>query len=397
MRMEVAFEQMAGSGTAGPRKGSRSARRALLPAALAWLGAWGSVALAGEPTASALALGAAAAVAVFLTARREPAPAAESNGGANRALLDLVGQVLPLWSRHIESSRSQTESAVADLTHTFAGLSNRLDAAVRESQRTAGSLADANRVGGVAAALAQSESELTPVIEGLHQTVASKAALLSSLDEFARVADDLKRMSEDVKDLARQTGLLALNAAIEAAHAGHAGRGFAVVADEVRRLSSASGSAGQRIGERVERVLAGFASLRQAAQSNSQQDLQEIAAAEERIRRVIERFAETVGEMRTSAQTLSTASDEARRQIDQLLVGLQFQDRMSQILSHVREDITRMADAIAAAPLGAAVPNGAHWLERMERTYATTEQRENHRASTGRPSRNAESNGITFF
>ena len=62
-----------------------------------------------------------------------------------------------------------------------------------------------------------------------------------------REVENLKELTELVKNIASQTNLLALNAAIEAARAGEYGRGFAVVAEQVRILSSQSSDAAEKI------------------------------------------------------------------------------------------------------------------------------------------------------
>jgi methyl-accepting chemotaxis protein len=61
--------------------------------------------------------------------------------------------------------------------------------------------------------------------------------LLSSMEDFSKNGDEIKKIIKAIDQVAFQTNLLALNAAIEAARAGEAGSSFAVVADEVRNLS----------------------------------------------------------------------------------------------------------------------------------------------------------------
>lgn len=68
-----------------------------------------------------------------------------------------------------------------------------------------------------------------------------------AIQDVMREVENLKELTELVKNIASQTNLLALNAAIEAARAGEYGRGFAVVADQVRILSSQSSDAAEKI------------------------------------------------------------------------------------------------------------------------------------------------------
>ncbi|WP_259647838.1 methyl-accepting chemotaxis protein, partial [Pseudomonas amygdali] len=89
--------------------------------------------------------------------------------------------------------------------------------------------------------------------------------------------------------------LLALNAAIEAARAGEAGRGFAVVADAVRSLSSKSSETGQQMSAKVDIINNAITQLVQAASSGADQDSHSVAASEQSIQNVLERFQSITG------------------------------------------------------------------------------------------------------
>lgn len=325
------------------------------------------------------------------------------------AQLDLVQQlsqneelkvrVLPLWSRHIETARIQTEDAGNALAVRFSGINDKLAAAEAASAQAAGGVGG-DGSGGLNGLARTAERDLVGIISSLEAALESKNKMLEQMGELTQFAGDLKRMAHDVGEIASQTNLLALNAAIEAARAGEAGRGFTVVADEVRKLSNLSGDTGKRISEKTEVIASAIAATLKLAGEYAQQDDTVVKQGEATIQNVVARFQAAAQSLGEAADILQRESRGVRDEVTEVLVNLQFQDRVNQILGHVESDMARfrtllesrratLADGVVPEPVDVAA-----WLADMERGYTTTEQHNNHGGTQGGL---PEESDVTFF
>jgi methyl-accepting chemotaxis protein len=319
---------------------------------------------------------------------------AAHNGMASRAQV-LLG-AMPIWAKQVESSRHQTEEAIVSLANRFTGIAARLQETVQASQHAAGEL-DGQAADGALEVLARSDSELSQVINSLKATQTSRDQTLAQVRSLTAYTGELRTMAADVAAIAAQTNLLALNAAIEAARAGEAGRGVAVGADAVRSLSSKSSETGQQMSAKVDIINNAITQLVQAASSNADQDSHSVAESENSIQVVLERFQNITGRLAESADLLKQESYGIRDEMTEVLVNLQFQDRVSQILSHVRDNMHALHDHLlqaSQAPDQAVAVDARQWLARMEATYATDEQRRLHH---GEAAVQQNSQDITFF
>ena len=311
-------------------------------------------------------------------------------------------KALPIWSQQIENSRQQTEAAMIDLTQRFSGLANKLEEAVNASHLAAGELGDANSRG-MAGVLSESQQQLNEVVAILHSAQANRDAMLGEIKSLTTYTIELNTMAMDVAKIASQTNLLALNAAIEAARAGEAGRGFAVVADEVRNLSRLSSETAQKMTDKVDTINTAIGRAFQIAENAAARDHASALNSEQTIEQVLARFRHATDSLAESASLLQNESTDIHREISSVIVSLQFQDRVSQILSHVRQNMESLSSHLVASEqssnaTGPIQIDANRWLAEMELSYATDEQRNIHHGRTTRSTKAQPSSAdITFF
>lgn len=88
---------------------------------------------------------------------------AQPNESTDKALVALTSDVLPVWARHLASSRSQSEVAVAEMLGAFAEIGPHLNLAERQSQQISAALAQGD--GGITQLAQACDAVLQPVLQ----------------------------------------------------------------------------------------------------------------------------------------------------------------------------------------------------------------------------------------
>jgi methyl-accepting chemotaxis protein len=311
----------------------------------------------------------------------------------------LCQKVLPIWANQVEMARVHTEESIADLAERFDALSKRLDAAVITSQSTLEG--DHGSHEGIVELLQDSQMELSTITQALGASLEEKGKLLRSIENLSGFTEQLSKMAWEVSTIASQTNLLALNAAVQAARAGEAGRGFSVVADEVRKLSRSSGEVGRKITETIESVNEAIDDTLKISRKFARQDEETLANAERIISAVLRHFTQAAAGLVDSEELLRTENKAINHEISDVFVDLQFQDRVSQILTLVAEDLNKLEQHLNEFKNEETCEGCSHsvnveqWLEELSMTYTMEEQHAAH-AGTKKTIQTNQSN-ITFF
>jgi methyl-accepting chemotaxis protein len=132
------------------------------------------------------------------------------------------------------------------------------------------------------------------------------------------------------------------------------------------------------------------------------EDNTRLAKSETSIEQVLKQFQSSSESILQSAQVLEHESSAVQASVEEVLVNLQFQDRVSQILGHVINDMEKLVGAIAdqETRLRHGEPvvtiDTSEWLRSLQKTYTTLEQVDVHRGS-GAKAKGSNNSEITFF
>ncbi len=284
---------------------------------------------------------------------------------------ELPRQVVPVWKRSLDAARDHSERSMSTLLESFSNISGQLDQAIDAG-------AGANmEPGAMDDLIRKHQPELDTLLSSTRLAVRLKDEMLERVIGLSQSLTDMVVLTREVQNIGRATHLLAINASVEAARAGEAGGGFAVVAEEVRHLAGQSRQAGIRLGKHMAAMQDSIDGLRLHVRRHDTDEDELTLQATLSARAVLSALLGSLSEVYRSSRTLRDASQQVRGDLEKIFMGLQSQDRLSQMLSALGQDMERLAAWARGTPDEAAA-TPAQWLERLEASYPMEEMRSAH-------------------
>lgn len=238
----------------------------------------------------------------------------------------MVVEVVPVWKRHIEASRRAVEDGVGSLLDSFSRLCDGVSTVART---------------------VAPDAAAQPAISLNAQQEAALARSLSAVD---RTHEQRERLLVQLA-----TGLLQLES-VEA---------------QLRPLAAANAPVAQQLGQLRDTSEQMADLARQVAQDTRADHARQDTALMD-ARALVQTLA--TEQLRSSAATreLHALSARVERDLERVLVGLQFQDRLSQALDGLGADMQRFTDWMAShEPAGPA--EAARWRAELERSHLFSE------------------------
>lgn len=302
-------------------------------------------------------------------------------------LADEVGACLPViraLSQQLTDTIRHVESAVVQVCQGFGGMAERARKSVDETARQMagdGSLHSSHV--GFSGLVGQARVTLHHLLAGIERSSEFSVAMAERMQSLARRVDGMKASLAAMDAIADRARVLALNAKIEAARLGDKGSTFKVLASETADLSNKTGHASQTLANIVSELTSSSVSASTELRQRADTDRQGAERSRNEVNGLLDLLTTTSEELESLVERSHSAGRELAKDISTAVTGLQFQDAVSQRVSHVVETLEEIDSALverlggpeSAARIGTAQSAaGERWIKRMTTRYTMAEE-----------------------
>ena len=315
----------------------------------------------GWPTASTL-----------LPAKTDPG--AEAPDPAPSLEEEVVG-CLPAFSvlrEQLTNTVQQVEKAVVQIRASFEGI------AVRSQESVQGA-AQCLEGQGSGELIQVTRQTLGRLLQRMEQARAESERTITRMQEVQKGMLGIENILKKVDAIARGTKILALNAKIEASRAGEQGKAFGVVANETSKVAQEARQTSTAIREIVQQVATEVGQLAEELRGRAETDETQTQESRIEVDQTLDVLMAMHEKMRQSVEVSGRNSEAVGQDIAQAVRNLQFQDAVSQQVTHVVEVLATMESALGTHvdPSTIRLEGGlARWAEcLLQRTSMASERR----------------------
>jgi methyl-accepting chemotaxis protein len=165
---------------------------------------------------------------------------------------------------------------------------------------------------------------------------------IERIQQMDKASQEITSALVMLEQIARENKMLAMNARIEAAHAGSLGAGFEVVAVEVVSQTEKSREVTAKVSDLINNLRALAGSTLKDLQRMNEQDHKRVEVCRLEVDESLREMQATHSEMKNMLSGITDAGALLANDIGSAVRGLQFQDRTSQQIAHVVEDLDTM-------------------------------------------------------
>jgi methyl-accepting chemotaxis protein len=282
---------------------------------------------------------------------------------------------LDLMSRQLRQASQQIECSVVDVCNSFEGIAARARSTVaRSSGFLSGDGMGPSTRQSFEGLIDNCAETLVKILKAIDEAGHVSRRAIERIQQMEKTSKMIDAELDKLERIARENKMLAMNARIEAAHAGVLGAGFAVVAVEVVSQTERA----QEVTGQVSDLIANLRGLAESTvkdlQRMNEQDHKRVEQCKEEVDRSLRDMQSTHVEMKKMLTGMNEESALLASDIGSAVRGLQFQDRTSQQIAHVIEDLDTLHVRLAGCLEGGTL-DGAPGLMGLS-AYTMHEERQ---------------------
>lgn len=302
--------------------------------------------------------------------------------------------VLAVLRRQLTETIEQVEQAVVQTCASFQGIADRSRESVTRSAQC------------LSSACAEEMIDVTRQILGrflerIEQARAQSLRTIAMMHDVQAGMQDIEKILRKVDSITEGTKILALNARIEAARAGERGKAFGVVAAEMGRVAHEARQTGTAIRAIVQQVAGNVDQLATDLREQAAASEAEAQASQSGVDHALAVLTATHEEMRRSVEDSVRCSEEVGRDVERAVIGLQFQDAVSQRVTHVVQTLQAIEESLDAHVIRTPTETNADvdkWAEYLRNSYTMAGERRSAEEVLGRAADSGDAAGnITLF
>jgi methyl-accepting chemotaxis protein len=265
--------------------------------------------------------------------------------GEQIRLLEEVSKLIPDIASQLLSVTHQTERSAVEIGDKVRFIYEKAQEHMAESNEISEQFKGGKNVASntsLSEVIGSSLNLLKEMIEMLEENSRLNTNQSTAIDKILLNTGEIKKISDEIQYISDQTNLLALNAAIEAARAGEHGRGFSVVAEEVRKLSDRTSLASSNIIEIVGKVDTSVRHISASLLENIEKNTDKKSRVDKAVGELVRTAKESTQVFTKLISNAVQSSEQVARNIDQIVLSLQFQDITKQQIEQAMKPLTKI-------------------------------------------------------
>jgi len=295
---------------------------------------------------------------------------------AAESLKEQIASTLPVlgvMGTQLKETANQIEAAVVEVCGKFQSMASRARAGVNSAAELLSGGLDSSG-SSVESLIAEAGRTIEALLVHTQDSAAVSNSAIERIQRVQQATDLIAKSLTQLDDITLGNRLLAVNARIQAVYAGDKAAGFGGVANEISLQA-------KRSAEIVELIRSVSSDLREIA-SSALTDLQSMVTEDQRayqkskleVDRVLEDFRLMHNSTRQFISTMQEESRGVAQEIAGAVRSLQFQDRVSQRISHVVGELERIKSELHAHCEDVELDTRGI-LEQLSSTYTMHEER----------------------